>query len=129
MLKEFKGFLMKGNLVDIAVGLILALAFKAVVDSVIADVITPIVGAIFGQPDFSALAIDVGEAKITYGNLLNVIFSFVVVGLVLFLVVKAYNRFRREEEATTKGCPFCASDIPLAATRCPSCTSELPAAA
>lgn len=128
-MKEFKGFLMKGNLVDIAVGLILALAFKAVVDSVIADVITPIVGAIFGQPDFSALAIDVGEAKITYGNLLNVIFSFVVVGLVLFLVVKAYNRFRREEEATTKGCPFCASDIPLAATRCPSCTSELPAAA
>ena len=80
---------MKGNLVDIAVGLILALAFKAVVDSVIADVITPIIGAIFGQPDFSSLAIDVGDAKITCGNLLNVVFSFVVVGFVLFLVVRA----------------------------------------
>ena len=107
MLKEFRGFLMKGNLVDIAVGLILALAFKAVVDSVIADVITPIIGAIFGQPDFSSLAIDVGEAKITYGNLLNVVFSFIVVGFVLFVVVRAYNRLRRDEAATTKGCPFC----------------------
>jgi len=129
MLKEFRGFLMKGDLVDIAVGLILALAFKAVVDSVIADVITPIIGAIFGQPDFSSLAIDVGDAKITYGNLLNVVFSFIVVGFVLFVVVRAYNRLRRDEAATTKGCPFCATDIPLAATRCPSCTSELPATA
>jgi large conductance mechanosensitive channel len=125
MWKEFKAFLMKGNLVDIAVGLILALAFKAVVDSVIADIITPIIGAVFGQPDFSSLAIDVGESSITYGNFLNVVFSFVVVGLVLFIVVKAYNRFRREEEATTKPCPFCVTDIAIAATRCPNCTSQL----
>ncbi|HET7236711.1 MAG TPA: large conductance mechanosensitive channel protein MscL [Actinomycetota bacterium] len=129
MLKEFKAFLMKGNLVEIAVGLILALAFKTVVDSVVADIITPIIAAIFGQPDFSSLAIDIGDAKITYGNFLNVVFSFIVVGFVLFLVVKAYNRLRREEEATMKACPFCASDIPLDATRCPSCTSQLEGAA
>ena len=129
MLKEFKAFLMKGNLVEIAVGLILALAFKAVVDSVIADLITPIIAAIFGQPDFSSLGIDIGDATITYGNFLNVVFSFLVVGFVLFLVVRAYNRFRREQEATTKACPFCASDIPLAATRCPNCTSQLEDAA
>ena len=83
----------------------------------------------FGQPDFSSLAIDIGDARITYGNFLNVVLSFIVVGFVLFLVVKAYNRLRREEEATMKACPFCASDIPLAATRCPSCTSQLEGAA
>lgn len=125
MIKEFKGFLMKGNLVDIAVALILALAFKTVVDSIVADIFTPIIGAIFGQPDFSSLAIDIGDSKITYGNFLNALFSFVVVGFVLFLVVKAYNRFKREEAATTKACPFCATDIAIAATRCPNCTSQL----
>ncbi|WCO68541.1 large conductance mechanosensitive channel protein MscL [Iamia majanohamensis] len=92
MLKEFKDFLMKGNLLEIAVGLILALAFKAVVDSLVADILTPIVAAVFGQPDFSSLVLDIGDGKITYGVFLNAVISFVIIGFVLFLVVKAYNQ-------------------------------------
>jgi len=92
VLKEFKDFLMKGNLVEIAVGLILALAFKAVVDSVVL-MINQLIAALLGssQP-FATLSIDVGDGKITYGAFLNAVFSFVVIGLILFLVVKAYNR-------------------------------------
>lgn len=97
MLKEFKDFLMKGNLVEIAVGLILALAFKAVVDSLVADVINQIVAGVFSAPDFSTLSIDLSAddpdgAAIFYGNFLNAVISFVIVGFVLFLIVKAYNR-------------------------------------
>lgn len=92
MLKEFKDFLMKGNLLEIAVGLILALAFKAVVDSLVADILTPIVAAGFGQPDFSSLVLDIGDGRITYGVFLNAVISFVIIGFVLFLVVKAYNQ-------------------------------------
>jgi large conductance mechanosensitive channel len=92
VLKEFKDFLMKGNLLEIAVGLILALAFKTVVDSLVADILTPIIAAIFGQPDFSSLVLDIGDGQITYGVFLNAVISFVIIGFVLFLVVKAYNR-------------------------------------
>jgi large conductance mechanosensitive channel len=125
MLKEFKDFLMKGNLVEIAVAFIMALAFAAVVASFVADIVTPIIGAIFGQPDFSQLRIDVGESAITYGNFLNALFTFVVVALVMFLIVKAYNRTTGPKDPTTKECPYCASTIPVVATRCPSCTSQL----
>jgi large conductance mechanosensitive channel len=92
VLKEFKDFLMKGNLIEIAVGLILALAFKAVVDSVVL-MINQLIAALLGssQP-FSTLSIDVGDGKITYGAFLNATFSFVVIGFILFLVVKAYNK-------------------------------------
>lgn len=124
MLKEFKDFLMKGNLIEIAVAFIMALAFAAVVASFVADIITPIIGAIFGQPDFSALKIDIGDGAITYGNFLNVLITFVVVAFVMFMIVKAYNRMR-PKDATTKDCPFCASSIPIVATRCPNCTSQL----
>lgn len=92
MLKEFKDFLMEGNLVEIAVGLILALAFKTVVDSLVADVITPIIAAIGGQPNFNSLVLDIGDGQIRYGAFLNTIVSFVIIGFVLFLLVKAYNR-------------------------------------
>ncbi len=92
MLKEFKDFLMKGNLLEIAVGLILALAFKTVVDSLVADVLTPVIAAIFGQPDFSSLVLDIGDGQVRYGAFLNTVVSFVIIGFVLFLVVKAYNR-------------------------------------
>ena len=92
MIKEFKDFIMKGNLVEVAVGLIIALAFKAVVDSLVADVITPIIGAVFGKPDFSSLTLGIGDGKILYGSFLNKVISFLIVGLVLFLIVKAYNR-------------------------------------
>ncbi len=125
MLKEFKDFLMRGNLVEIAVAFIMALAFAAVVASFVADIITPVIGAIFGQPDFSGLQIEIGESAITYGNFLNVLLTFVVVALVMFLIVKAYNRMSGPKDPATKDCPYCASTIPVAATRCPNCTSQL----
>jgi large conductance mechanosensitive channel len=103
--KEFKDFLMNGNLVEIAVGLILALAFKTVVDSLVADIITPVIAAVFGEPNFDSLTLDIGDGVIRYGAFLNAIISFVIIGLVLFLIVKAYNKMvdmsgrgRAEEE-------------------------------
>lgn len=92
MLKEFKEFLLKGNLLEIAVGLILALAFSAVVNSLVADIITPIIAAVFGQPDFSSLVLDIGDGRIKYGLFLNAVVSFVIIGFVLFLIVKAFNQ-------------------------------------
>jgi large conductance mechanosensitive channel len=125
MLKEFKAFIMRGNLIEIAVGLVVALAFAAVVASFVADIVTPIIAAIFGQPDFSSLKIDIGESAITYGNFLNALLTFVIVAFVMFLVVKAYNRMTAPADATTKACPYCKTDIALDATRCPNCTSQL----
>jgi large conductance mechanosensitive channel len=125
MLKEFKTFITRGNLVEIAVGLVLALAFAAVVASFVADIVTPIIAAIFGQPDFSRLQIDIGESAITYGKFLNAVLAFVIVAFVMFLVVKAYNRMSGPKDVTTKPCPYCRSEIALDATRCPNCTSQL----
>lgn len=92
MLNEFKDFIMKGNLVEIATGLILALAFKTVVDSLVADIVTPIIAAIGGQPNFDSLVLDIGDGEIRYGMFLNAIVSFLIIGFILFLIVKAYNR-------------------------------------
>jgi large conductance mechanosensitive channel len=103
VIKEFKEFLMKGNLLEIAIGLILALAFKAIVDSIVADILTPIIAAVFGQPSFQSLTLDIGDGEIKYGITLNALFSFIVIGLVLFVVMKAYNSMQRkgpEEEVT-----------------------------
>jgi large conductance mechanosensitive channel len=125
MLKEFKAFIMRGNLVEIAVGLFVALAFAAVVASFVADIVTPIIAAIFGQPDFGSLKIDVGDSAITYGNFLNTVLTFLIVAFVMFLVAKAYNRMTGPKDVTTKPCPYCKSEIALDATRCPNCTSQL----
>lgn len=92
MLKEFKDFIMKGNLLEVAVGLILALAFKAVVDSLVKDIITPVIAAAGGQPNFSSLTLDIGDGRIKYGVFLNTVVSLLIVGFILFLIVKAYNR-------------------------------------
>ncbi|NLV54809.1 MAG: large conductance mechanosensitive channel protein MscL [Acidimicrobiales bacterium] len=92
MLKEFKEFLLKGNLIEIAVGLILALAFSAVVTSFVNDIVMQIVAAVFGQPDFSSLTIDIGDGRIRYGAFLNALIAFVIIGFVLFLILKAYNK-------------------------------------
>jgi large conductance mechanosensitive channel len=103
VIKEFRDFLMKGNLLEIAVGIILALAFKDVVDSLVADVFTPIIAAIFSQPDFSSLVLDVGDGRIAYGEFLNAVIAFLIIGFVLFLVVKAYNKavaLRRRDDDT-----------------------------
>ena len=98
MLKEFKEFISKGNLVEIAVGLILALAFAGLVASFTENLINPIIGAIFGQPNFDSLVIDIGDAQLRYGAFLTTLINFLIVAFVLFLVVKAYNRMAPKEE-------------------------------
>lgn len=99
MLKEFKEFILEGDLVEIAVGLIIALKVADVVDSLTDNIINPIIGAIFGEPDFGHLTLSIGKGEITYGNFINSVISFVLVGFILFLIVKAYNEAKRR---TTK---------------------------
>lgn len=133
MLREFKEFLLKGNLIEVAVALVLALALTAVVTSLVEDLITPLIAAIFGQPDFSGLTFEINDSVFRYGEFLNALFAFVVIGAVLFFfVVKPVNAMtahlkkpEEEGEKPLKTCPFCATDIPTAATRCPACTSQL----
>ncbi|HZA26062.1 MAG TPA: large conductance mechanosensitive channel protein MscL [Actinomycetota bacterium] len=125
MIREFKEFVLKGNLLELAVAFVLGLAFAAVVNAFIAGIILPFIAAIVGEPNFDALAFTVGEGVIRYGTFLTALVNFLLIALVLFLVIRAYNRFQRPREATTKACPYCVSDIPIAATRCPACTSQL----
>lgn len=143
MFKEFREFAVKGNAMDMAVGIIIGAAFGAVVKSLVDDVIMPPIGLLLGKVDFSnlflnlsggeysslAAAREAGAATLNYGLFLNTIISFVIVSFAVFLLVKTLNRLRREEpveeEVTTKECPFCHTEIPLAAVRCPHCTSEL----
>ena len=130
--KEFKEFIMRGNVMDLAVGVIIGGAFSAIVTSLVDDVIGPIIGMICGGIDFSHLAITVGSAQLMIGNFIQAIINFLIVALVIFSIVKAFNKAnsrvkKPEEEAapTTKICPFCKTEIALDATRCPNCTSEL----
>jgi large conductance mechanosensitive channel len=127
MLKEFKEFVMKGNLLELAVALILALAFADLVKAFIADIITPIIAAIAGKPDFGGLTFTVNDSVFKYGDFLNFLVTFVLVAFVLFLIVKVANRMMKEKAATTKTCAFCKGDVPIEATRCQLCTSELAA--
>ena len=131
-MKEFKEFISKGNVMDLAVGVIIGGAFQAIVGSLVNDIIMPLLGIITGGLDFSHLAITVGEAQILYGSFISALINFLMIALVLFLVIKALNKAKsltaKPEEPkapTTKKCPYCQSDIPVAATRCPHCTSEL----
>ena len=144
MLKEFREFALRGNAVDLAIGVIIGAAFGAIVTSMVNDVLMPPIGKALGGVDFSNLflvlgsgqfpslkaAKDAGAATLNYGVFLNTVINFVIIAFVLFAVVKVMNRLKREEPApaavpTTKDCPFCATAIPLRATRCPHCTSGL----
>lgn len=142
MWKDFKAFIMRGNLVQLAVAFILGVAFTTVVGSFVNDVIMPVVGKLVGKVDFAELYIDLsGEAyesagaareagapAIYYGAFINTLVNFVIIALVVFTIVRAYQRMERPKEApppNTKSCPFCKTAIPIAATRCPNCTSEL----
>ncbi len=129
MFKGFRDFIMRGNVVDLAVAVVIAGAFGAVIASFVADILTPLLG-IIGVPDFSTLTITVGSAEVRYGVFLNTLITFVLIAAsIYFIVVKPKQAFdamtAKAEEATTKACPHCATDIPIAATRCPHCTSEL----
>ena len=136
MMKEFRAFLLRGNLVDMAVGIVIGLAFGAVVTAFVADLITPLIAAIFGKSDFSALTFTINSSHFLYGSFLNSLISFVTIAFaVFFFVVKPYNaimaRRRTEgpEDPTTRACPECLSLIPVEATRCAFCTVELASAA
>ncbi len=137
MLKEFKDFAMRGNVVDMAVGIIIGAAFGKIVSSFVKDVIMPPIGLLLGNVDFSNLAITLKQktegadaVMISYGVFINTVLDFVIVAFAIFIVIKQMNRLKKKEEAppaepTTKTCPFCQSTISIKATRCPNCTSEL----
>ena len=150
MLKEFKEFAMRGNVVDMAVGIIIGAAFGTIVKSLVADIIMPPIGLLLGNVDFSNLFIvlkqgatagpfatiaeaqKAGAVTINYGMFANTVISFLIVAFAVFLLIRAINKLQREEEAppeepTTKECPHCLSTIPIKATRCGHCTSELSA--
>lgn len=133
--QEFKEFLMRGNVVDLAVAVVIGAAFGAVVTSLVENLITPIIGAIGGTPDFSELSFEVNGSTFGIGALINAIIAFVIVAFVVFLfVVKPMNmlieRSRSEGpiDPTERKCPSCLSDVPIAASRCKFCTSDLPPA-
>jgi len=115
VLKEFKDFIMKGNLLEVAIGLILALAVKTVVDSLVRDIITPVVAAVGGEPNFDSLTLDIGDGVIAYGTFLNAVLSLLIVGFILFLIVKAYNRMVElaRKKGETEETPEDAADVVL----------------
>jgi large conductance mechanosensitive channel len=144
MWKEFKDFVFKGNVLDLAIAFILGVAFAAVVSSLVKDIIMPPIGLALGGIDFSSLYINLsgksyasladaakaGAPTINYGLFINTVITFLIVASVLFMIVRAYNRMRPATAApvSTKACPYCQTDIPLSAVRCPNCTSQLAAA-
>ncbi len=131
MIKEFKDFISRGNVLDMAVGVIIGAAFKAIVDSLVADIITPILNIFLQGVNFSDWVVKLGPVQFALGNFINNIISFLVIAFVLFIIVKAFNKveaINNKKEVpgpTTKVCPYCKSQIPLDASRCPHCTSEL----
>ncbi len=150
MLKEFKEFAMKGNVIDMAVGIIIGAAFSPIVKSLVNNIIMPPIGLLLGDVDFSNLFIllkegstagpyaslaaaqEAGAVMISYGILINAIINFVIVAFAIFLLIRNINRMKREEEAppaepTTKNCPHCLSEIPIKASRCGHCTTTLAA--
>lgn len=144
MLKDFKEFIMKGNVLDLAVAVVIGGAFGAIVKSLVDDIIMPLVGLIMGGLDFNnlfvvlkegakqagpyatlAAAKAAGASALSYGVFLQAIVNFVIIAAAIFLVVRLISKFQRAPESTTKECPFCVMEIPKGATRCPECTSEL----
>ena len=134
MLKDFRQFILRGNVVDLAVGVIIGAAFNSVVTSMVKDILTPLIAAVVGKPDFSALHITLHNSAVTYGNFLNALVSFLIVAsVVFFFVVKPINKLtdlarsrQAPEDPTTKKCPECLSEIPVGAKRCAFCTSVQP---
>lgn len=142
MLKEFKAFAMRGNVLDMAIGIIIGAAFGKIVTSLVNDVIMPPIGLLLGKINFANLFINIsgksyatlaeakaaGAATINYGMFINTVIDFIIVAFVIFLIIRSINRMKKPApaaEPTTKECPFCFSSIPIKATRCPNCTSQL----
>jgi len=144
MLKDFKEFAMRGNVVDMAVGIIIGAAFGKIVSSLVKDIIMPPIGLLMGNVDFTNLFINLsgkefasladaqkaGAATLNYGVFINTVLDFIIVAFAIFMVIRAMNQLKRKEEETpaeptTKECPHCLSTIPIKATRCAHCTSEV----
>lgn len=128
MIKEFKDFIAHGSVLDMAVGVVMGAAFKAIIDSLVADIITPLMNVFLGGIDFKDWVLQAGPIRFMVGNFINAILSFLIIAYIMFILVRVANRLRKKEEPappTTKVCPFCKSEIPAEATRCPHCTSEL----
>ena len=131
MLKEFKDFAMRGNVMDLAVAVIIGGAFGKIIASLVNDVLMPLIGLALGGLNFSELAFTVGDAVIKYGAFIQAIVDFIIVALVIFMLVRTMNNMKKKEPApapaapTTKECPHCFSTISIKATRCPNCTSQL----
>ncbi len=144
MLKEFGDFIKRGNVIDLAVAVIIGGAFGAIVKSLVADIIMPPIGLLLGNVNFADLFIDLsgdgyatlaaaqeaGAATLNYGLFINTIVNFIIVAFAIFLVIRQINKAQKEEEAppaapTTKECPFCITEVAIKAARCPNCTSEL----
>ena len=154
MLKEFKKFIARGNVIDLAVGVIIGGAFQAIVASLVNDLITPLISMITGNVNFDGLVLKVGEAELKYGNFISAIINFLIVALVIFFMIKAINKLdeknkasleklsnskiasklkknkkgkdeEEEKEPETKLCPYCLSEIPFKATKCAHCASDL----
>lgn len=144
MLKEFRDFIARGNVIDLAVAIIIGAAFGRIVTSLVEGIIMPPIGSVLGGVDFSNLFIDLsgqrpasladaqlrGLPVITYGAFINDVITFLIIAFVIFLIVKAINKAKREEPVAilTKDCPYCLTAVPVAATKCSGCTSALPAA-
>jgi large conductance mechanosensitive channel len=131
MLKEFKDFVMRGNVLDLAVAVIIGGAFGKIVGSLVNDIIMPLIGLLMGGVNFSELSFTVGEAVVKWGAFVQTVVDFLVIALIIFLIVRSANKMKKAPapaapaEPTTKECPYCFSTVSLKATRCPNCTSEL----
>lgn len=133
MINDFKKFILRGNTVELAVAVVVGAAFGAVVTAMVKDLITPLLGAIGGQPDFSALTFTLNDSKFLYGDFLNALISFLLIATVIFFLViqplnklnSISNRSKKPADPTEKKCPECLSAIPVAATRCAFCTSKV----
>jgi large conductance mechanosensitive channel len=130
VLKEFREFLLRGNIVDLAVAFVIGVAFAAVVNALVSDLVMPVVAAIFGKPDFGALTFTINGSRFRYGDFIDAVISFLAIAAaIFFLVVKPMqlvtSRVRKHEEATLRECPECLTPIPTAARRCAACTAEV----
>ncbi len=135
-MNEFKEFILRGNVVDLAIAVVIGAAFGTIVQALVKDLITPLIAAIGGKPDFSALYFTINNSKFLWGDFINAVVSFLIIAaVVFFLVVRPLNallaRAKKGPEpvTTAKDCPYCLSSIPIAATKCAFCTADLPAAA
>ena len=127
MWKEFKEFISKGNVIDMAIGLVMGSAFTAIVKAVVDGILMPIISGLTAGVDYEDIAVNFFGAKLLIGSVINAIITFLIISLFLFIIVKTLNKAKKEEvvEETTKICPHCKSEIDIKATRCPNCTSKL----